>query len=69
MANDNADWIDALIDEALRTYAERPAEGDPRAAVAAILDRACQSQRRPITIDSIESQTPTANRLNSRMRQ
>jgi hypothetical protein len=70
MPNDSADCIDALIDEALRNYGKRPAEGDPRTAAAAILERVCQSERRAIyqTIDSDESKTPTANRLNSRMK-
>lgn len=71
MTNDSLNFIDALIDEALRNYAERLAEGDSRAAAAAILERASQSQRRAVyqTIDSNESQTPTTNRLNTRRKQ
>jgi hypothetical protein len=71
MPNDSADWIDALIDEALRTYAEYPAEGDPHAEAGAILEHASQLQRRAIyqSIDSNGPQTSTANRLNSRTEQ
>jgi hypothetical protein len=44
MPRDSADYIDALIDAAVRNYAEPPAELDPRTAAVVILERARQLQ-------------------------